>query len=78
VRLQSVEEYVYNDLDMISEIWYNENGTKLVPYTYDAWGNATVTGDTYDAILRNPFRKRVATIPKFPIIWVVNMYLNHC
>jgi RHS repeat-associated protein len=58
VRLQSVEEYVYNDLDMISEIWYNENGTKLVPYTYDAWGNATVSGNTSLPANKNPFRYR--------------------
>ena len=40
---------------------YNASGTKLVAYTYDAWGNHTVTyynGGTATAAIKNPFRYR--------------------
>ena len=39
-----VEEYVYNELDMISEIWYTNNGTtsKAYSYYYTADGNVAV------------------------------------
>ena len=40
---------------------YNASGTKLVAYTYDAWGNHTVTyynGGTSTAAIENPFRYR--------------------
>ena len=35
------EEYVYNDLEMLSEIWYNKNGTRecAVRYSYTADGS---------------------------------------
>ena len=29
-----VEEYVYNDLDMISEIWYTKDGVRTKAYSY--------------------------------------------
>ncbi len=38
---------------------YNENGTKLVSYTYDAWGNVTTTyhnSGASTAVQYNPFR----------------------
>lgn len=28
-------EYVYNRLEMLSEIWYNENGTRTLAYSYE-------------------------------------------
>ena len=40
---------------------YNESGTLLVSYTYDAWGNQTVTysnGSASTAARYNPFRYR--------------------
>ena len=40
---------------------YNASGTKLVAYTYDAWGNHTVTyynAGTATAAIKNPFRYR--------------------
>ena len=40
---------------------YNENGTKLVSYTYDAWGNVTTTyhnSGASTAAQYNPFRYR--------------------
>jgi hypothetical protein len=40
---------------------YNESGTKIGTYTYDAWGNCTITSNTsgYNFILsNNPFRYR--------------------
>jgi RHS repeat-associated protein len=40
---------------------YNEGGTKLVSYTYDAWGNVTTTyhnGGASTAAQYNPFRYR--------------------
>ena len=40
---------------------YNEGGTKLVSYTYDAWGNVTTTyhnGGASTAVQYNPFRYR--------------------
>ena len=40
---------------------YNEAGTKIGTYTYDAWGNCTITSNTtgYNFILyNNPFRYR--------------------
>ena len=40
---------------------YNTSGTKLVSYTYDAWGNTTVTysnGGASTAATKNPFRYR--------------------
>ena len=40
---------------------YNSSGTKLVSYTYDAWGNATVTysnAGASSAAAKNPFRYR--------------------
>ena len=40
---------------------YNASGTKLVAYTYDAWGNHTVTyynGGSAIAAIKNPFRYR--------------------
>ena len=33
-------------------------GTKLLSYTYDAWGNCTVTGSTTTGAQYNPFRYR--------------------
>ena len=39
-------------------IW-NQNGTKVVNYTYDAWGNVTVSGTCATGIgAKNPFRYR--------------------
>ena len=39
-------------------IW-NQNGTKVVTYTYDAWGNVTVSGmDATGVGAKNPFRYR--------------------
>ena len=39
-------------------IW-NQNGTKVVTYTYDAWGNVTVSGTGATGIgAKNPFRYR--------------------
>ena len=37
---------------------YNSSGTKLLSYTYDAWGNCTVTGSTTTGAQYNPFRYR--------------------
>ncbi|MBO7175766.1 MAG: hypothetical protein J6W14_00190 [Clostridia bacterium] len=37
---------------------YNASGTKLLSYTYDAWGNCTVTGSTTTGAQYNPFRYR--------------------
>lgn len=40
---------------------YSENGTKLVSYTYDAWGNCTTTyynGGASTTAIYNPFRYR--------------------
>ena len=40
---------------------YNTSGTKLVSYTYDAWGNCTVSyvnGGGFTAAANNPFRYR--------------------
>ena len=50
-----------NFLDKVEKIWYIENGTKLVSYTYDAWGNVTTTyhnGGASTAAQYNPFRYR--------------------
>lgn len=42
----------------ITGIW-NQNGTKVVSYVYDAWGNVTVSGTGATGIgLKNPFRYR--------------------
>ena len=40
---------------------YSENGTKLISYTYDAWGNCTTTyynGGASTTAIYNPFRYR--------------------
>ena len=40
---------------------YNESGTRLVSYTYDAWGNISYTfygGGAHTAVQHNPFRYR--------------------
>ena len=37
---------------------YNSTGTKLLSYTYDAWGNCTVSGSTTTGAQYNPFRYR--------------------
>ena len=37
---------------------YDEAGTKLLSYTYDAWGNATATSTTNNVLANNPFRYR--------------------
>ena len=38
-------------------IW-NQSGTKIVTYTYDAWGNVTVSGTSASTIGKwNPFRR---------------------
>ena len=45
----------------MEKTWYIENGTKLVSYTYDAWGKVTTTyhnGGASTAVQYNPFRYR--------------------
>ena len=37
---------------------YNSTGTKIVSYTYDAWGNCTATSTTNTVVANNPFRYR--------------------
>ena len=50
-----------NFLDKVEKIWYIENGTKLVSYTYDAGGNVTTTyhnSGASTAAQYNPLRYR--------------------
>ena len=65
--------FEYNDEDVFDTYWfeknlqgdivavYNQAGTKLIAYTYDAWGNASITysnGGASTTATYNPFRYR--------------------